>query len=56
MPGARIVGLSKLAPIVKILSRRLQVQERLTQQVATWLQEQLRPVGVGVLLESETGA
>jgi len=54
MPGARIVGLSKLAPIVKILSRRLQVQERLTQQVANWLQEQLRPVGVGVLLESES--
>jgi GTP cyclohydrolase I len=47
LPGGRILGLSKLARVVERLARRLQVQERLTQQVADWLDEQLAPRGVG---------
>ena len=53
LPGNRILGLSKLARVVELFARRLQVQERLTKQVASWLQEQLRPRGVGVVLEAE---
>jgi len=53
LPGERILGLSKLARVVELFARRLQVQERLTKQVASWLQEQLRPRGVGVVLEAE---
>lgn len=53
IPGARIVGLSKLARIVNYYSRSLQVQERLTKQVADWLQNELDPRGVGVVLEAE---
>jgi len=53
LPGARILGLSKLARIVELFARDLQLQERLTKQVADWLQEQLRPKGVGVVLEAE---
>lgn len=53
LPGSRIVGLSKLARVVEHFSRRLQVQERLTQQVADWLHDQLEPKGVGVVLEAE---
>ncbi|MCW2726220.1 MAG: cyclohydrolase FolE, partial [Frankiales bacterium] len=53
MPGDRILGLSKLARVVELFARRLQVQERLTKQVASWLQEQLSPRGVGVVLEAE---
>lgn len=53
IPGKRIVGLSKLARIVGYYSRSLQVQERLTKQVADWLQEELDPRGVGVVLEAE---
>ena len=52
-PGARILGLSKLARVVQQFSRDLQVQERMTMQVARWLEEQLRPRGVGVILEAE---
>jgi GTP cyclohydrolase IA len=52
LPGERILGLSKLARVVELFSRRPQVQERLTQQVADWLQEQLRPRGVGVVVEA----
>ena len=47
LPGERIVGLSKLARVVEHFARDLQVQERLTVQVADWLQEELRPRGVG---------
>src|SRR4051812_34928474 len=53
LPGARIVGLSKLARVVELFARDLQVQERLTTQIADWLQEQLEPKGVGVVLEAE---
>jgi GTP cyclohydrolase IA len=53
LPADRILGLSKLARVVELFSRQLQVQERLTTQVANWLQDQLAPKGVGVVLEAE---
>ena len=53
LPGDRILGLSKLARVVELFSRRLQVQERLTKQVAGWLQEHLEPKGVGVVVEAD---
>src|SRR5215211_8290897 len=53
LPGERIVGLSKLARVVDLFARRLQVQERLTKQVANWLEDQLAPRGVGVVMEAE---
>ena len=53
LPRDRIVGLSKLARVVEHFSRSLQVQERMTQQIAAWLEEQLSPRGVGVVLEAE---
>ena len=53
LPGERILGLSKLARVVEHFSRDLQLQERLTTQVAGWLQEQLQPKGVGVVLQAE---
>jgi GTP cyclohydrolase I len=53
LPGNRILGLSKLARVVELFSRDLQVQERLTQQVADWLQSHLNPRGVGVVIEAE---
>jgi GTP cyclohydrolase I len=53
LPKERILGLSKLARLVEMFARDLQVQERLTQQIANWLQEQLDPKGVGVILEAE---
>jgi GTP cyclohydrolase I len=52
-PRERILGLSKLARVVEMFSRRLQVQERLTQQVAHWLDDELKPNGVGVVIEAE---
>jgi GTP cyclohydrolase I len=53
LPGARIIGLSKLARVVELFARDLQVQERLTTQIADWIQEQLEPRGIGVVLEAE---
>ena len=53
LPGPRLLGLSKLARVVEHFSRRLQVQERLTGQVAAWLDENLGPKGVGVVMEAE---
>ncbi|HMC07070.1 MAG TPA: GTP cyclohydrolase I FolE [Solirubrobacterales bacterium] len=53
LPGERIVGLSKLGRVVELYARRLQVQERLTTQVARWLERELRPKGVGVVIEAE---
>lgn len=53
LPGERILGLSKLARVVELFSCRLQVQERLTSQIARWLEDNLSPKGVGVVLEAE---
>lgn len=53
LPGDRILGLSKLARVVEMFAHDLQVQERLTQQIADWLRDHLAPSGVGVVIEAE---
>jgi GTP cyclohydrolase I len=53
IPGERILGLSKLARVVELFARDLQVQERLTMQVAGLLDEHVAPKGVGVVIEAE---
>nr|WP_228430560.1 GTP cyclohydrolase I FolE [Baekduia soli] len=53
LPGERIVGLSKLARVVEHVARDLQVQERMTRQIADWIDTTLQPRGVGVVLEAE---
>jgi GTP cyclohydrolase I len=53
LPGERIIGLSKLGRVVEYFGRDLQIQERLTTQIADWLQRELEPKGVGVVLEAE---
>jgi len=55
IPSGKIVGLSKLARLTNIFARRLQVQERATQQIADALVEHLQPVGVGVLVRAAHG-
>jgi GTP cyclohydrolase I len=52
IPRGKVLGLSKIPRIVEMYARRLQVQERLTQEVAEFLQERLAPQGVGVVLEA----
>ena len=52
IPDGKIVGLSKLARLVDVFARRLQVQERLTQQIASELQRVLKPKGVAVMLQA----
>lgn len=52
LPGDKIVGLSKLARLVDVFARRLQVQERLTKEIATSINEILEPKGVGVVMEA----
>jgi GTP cyclohydrolase I len=52
LPGSRVVGISKLARVVEVYSRRLQIQEKLTAQIANTLQEVLNPRGVGVVIEA----
>jgi GTP cyclohydrolase IA len=53
LPADRILGISKLARVVDLFASDLQLQERLTTQIAGWLQQQLQPKGVGVVLEAE---
>ena len=53
LPGERIIGLSKLGRVVELFARDLQTQERMTTQIARWLQRELAPQGVGVVLEAE---
>jgi GTP cyclohydrolase IA len=53
LPADRLVGLSKLGRVVDLFAHRLQVQERLTTQVADWLESNLDPRGVGVIVEAE---
>jgi len=52
IPNGRIVGLSKLPRVVDVFARRLQVQERLTEQIAQALTDVLQPLGVGVVIEA----
>ena len=52
LPGSRVVGISKLARVLHGFARRLQVQERLTAQVADCIWEQLKPLGVAVVIEA----
>src|SRR4029453_12494450 len=53
LPGGRILGLSKLVRVLDLFARDLQVQERLTQQGADWLRDNLALRGVGVVIEAE---
>jgi GTP cyclohydrolase IA len=53
LPGECIIGLSKLARVVEAFSRDLQLQERMTVQIADWLEQELAPRGVGVVLSAE---
>ena len=52
LPGDKVIGLSKLPRIVDMFARRLQVQERMTQQIAETIQDVLKPKGVGVICEA----
>jgi GTP cyclohydrolase I len=53
LPAERIIGLSKLGRVVELFARDLQIQERLTMQIADWLRAALEPKGVGVVVEAE---
>jgi GTP cyclohydrolase I len=52
LPNSRVVGVSKLARVVDIFSRRLQIQEKLTAEIANTIQDVLQPKGVGVVIEA----
>ncbi len=53
LPSSKVIGLSKVIRLVELFARRLQVQERLTQQIARTIQEQANPQGVGVIIEAQ---
>jgi len=53
LPDKKVVGISKIARLVEMYSRRLQVQERLTAQIAKTIQAKIKPLGVGVVVESQ---
>lgn len=53
IPKGRIIGLSKIARVVDVFARRLQVQERLTREIADALEKSLQPAGVGVIIEAQ---
>ncbi len=53
LPDQHILGLSKLARVVEMFARRPQLQERMTKQIAQWLDDHLRPRGVGVVIRAE---
>jgi GTP cyclohydrolase I len=53
LPGERIIGISKLARVVEAFARDLQLQERMTVQIADWMEDNLSPGGVGVVLSAE---
>ena len=53
LPDRRVVGISKLARVVETFSRRLQIQETLTAQIATTIQDVLKPRGVGIVIEAQ---
>ena len=55
LPDRRVVGISKLARVVDIFARRLQIQEKLTRQVAEAIQTELQPLGVGVVIQATHG-
>jgi GTP cyclohydrolase IA len=52
LPNKRVIGLSKVARLVNMFARRLQIQERLTSQIAAAIQEKISPEGVGVIIEA----
>jgi len=52
IPQGRVIGLSKIPRVVEVFSRRLQVQERLTNQIAETIREKVRPLGVGIVMEA----
>ncbi len=56
IPNKKVLGLSKLARIADLYSRRLQVQERLTKQIALAIMEAIRPLGVAVVIEAQYNA
>ena len=53
LPNKKVIGLSKIVRLVEVFSRRLQVQERLTNQIAETIQEKIAPIGVGVVIEAQ---